>query len=104
MEDNLPELKEDEFRAFLQLKNNRHWRSLQRLGPMMCSDMDAPRDGLITLLHGTYDLATRYDEGVGRVKGVGKATATALLHELANRLGVSLWILDGVWWGLQKMT
>ena len=32
----LPELTAEDFRAFLVFKNNRHWISLQRMGPAIC--------------------------------------------------------------------
>src|SRR4051812_10650175 len=44
--DRLNDLTADEFRSFLQFRNNQHWLSLQRLGPGITADMDRLREAL----------------------------------------------------------
>ena len=43
-------LTEEEFRSFLNARNNRHWRGLDRMGPFICADMDRLRKALAILL------------------------------------------------------
>lgn len=143
--ENIPNLSEEDFRSFLYFENNRHWSGLYRKGLAICEDMDALRETLSILLDPIAPLANRYDEAVSRVKGLGKALATAimlvaypsqygvwnntsenalkevelwrdfvrgrtpgqqyeqinqLLLQLAGDLGVDLWTLDALMWGV----
>jgi len=75
----LPQLRQDEFHAFLLLENNRHWSGLHRLSPKMCADMELLRDALSTLLDESQPVESRLDQAVSIVNGMGKAVATAIL-------------------------
>jgi len=76
---NLDSLSEEVFRSFLYFENNKHWTGLQRTANLITSDMDALRKGLAILLDESRPLAERFDEALKRVKGMGKALATAIL-------------------------
>ena len=138
-------LSEEDFRSFLYFENNRHWSGLYRHVTTLTEDMDALREALIILLNPDQPLASRYDKAVGRIKGFGKALATAillvsspdrygvwnntsesalkqvglwqdlvrgktagqqyenlnlLLNQLAADLGIDLWTLDALMWGV----
>lgn len=73
-------LREDEFRAFLDLKNNRHWSGLHRMGPRICRDMPRLRAALDVLLDEGRPIDARVDHAVERISGMGKAIVTAVLH------------------------
>ncbi len=75
----LADLTEEDFRSFLYIENNRHWTSLYRQVRALTADMDALRQALAILLDEERPLASRFDEALGRVKGLGKALATAIL-------------------------
>lgn len=45
----------------------------------MCADMDALRAGLLLLADESQPLASRFDEALAKVHGLGKGTATAIL-------------------------
>jgi len=77
--EHLPQLRQDEFHAFLLVENNKHWSGLHRHSPKMCADMDLLRDALVTLLDGSQPVEHRLDQAVTRVNGMGKAVATAIL-------------------------
>jgi len=77
--EHLPELSQEEFHAFLLLKNNQHWSGLQRLSPKMCADMSLLRSALTTLTDETQPIESRLDQAVTTVHGMGKAVATAIL-------------------------
>lgn len=143
--ENIPILSEEDFRSFLYFENNRHWSGLYRHVTTLSEDMEALRETLAILLDPVRPLASRYDEAVGRIKGFGKALATALLlvsspneygvwnntsenalrqlglwqdfvrgrtpgqqYEQINRLlvqiagdlGIDLWTLDALMWGV----
>jgi len=74
------EIKEHEFASFLHFRNNKHWSGLDRATPMMTADMDVLRDALSILVDASEPLADRYTQAVRRIKGLGKATATAILQ------------------------
>lgn len=142
---NIPDLSEEEFRSFLYFENNRHWSGLYRHVTALTEDMVALRQALLILLDSGRPLANRYNEAVGRVKGFGKALATAillvsspnengvwnntsegalrqvglwqeyvrgktpgqqyeqlnqLLKQMSIDLGIDLWTLDALMWGL----
>lgn len=82
------DLQEEQITAFLDFKNNQHW-TLQRQKSHITRDMEALRVGLSVLLNEERPLAPRYTEGVGMVKGMGKAIATAILQvAFPDRYGV----------------
>ncbi len=76
----LPNLMEEEFRAFLRFSNNRHWTGLERLGPRICGEMDRLRAALDVLHDNDRSIKDRVDEAVGNVPGMGKAIVTAILQ------------------------
>jgi hypothetical protein len=143
--ENIPMLSEEVFRSFLYFENNRHWSGLYRHLSALCADMELLRSTLSILLDPTRPLASRFDEATGRIKGLGKALATAillvsypdsygvwnntsekalreiglwrefvrgrtpgqqyekintLLIKLASDLGIDLWTLDALMWGV----
>ncbi len=49
-DEHLPALSEEEFRGFLSFRNNRHWKSLDRLGSAICKDMPRLRRALQILV------------------------------------------------------
>jgi hypothetical protein len=148
--DNLDKLTEEDFRQFLLFKNNRHWVSLQRLGPAICADMKRLREALATLLDETQPIRDRLNRLVppgkpcfvprlhkavltpillvthpdqyGVWNSVSEAALKALslwpeldrkkpfgeryervnavLTHLAKVLGVDLWTLDSLLWGV----
>jgi len=80
----LDELTEEEFRAFLYFRNNRHWVSLQRLGPAVCEDMARLRTALGILLDESRPIRERLDEmvpvrGPAFVPRLSKAILTPIL-------------------------
>jgi hypothetical protein len=87
--ENIVNLTEDDFRSFLYFENNRHWSGLYRHVTTLTEDMDALREAITILLNPALPLASRYDKAVGRMKGLGKAVATAiLLVSSPNEYGV----------------
>jgi hypothetical protein len=87
--ENIPDLNEEDFRSFLYFENNRHWSGLYRHVTTLTEDMDALRETIGILLNSKHPLAERYNEAVGRIKGFGKAIATAiLLVSSPDRYGV----------------
>lgn len=77
--EHIPEMTETEFRSFLSFENNQHWTGLHRHAPQLTADMDRLRETLLTLLDPDLPLIERFDGSLGRVKGFGKALATAIL-------------------------
>lgn len=77
--DHLPSLTEAEVQSFLRFENNHHWSSIHRSGARICEDMDNLREALSVLLDRSRPLAQRYNEAVGKIKGLGKATTTPIL-------------------------
>jgi len=77
--EHLPDLSQEEFHAFLLLKNNQHWSGLQRHSPKMCADMPLLRSALTALIDETQPIESRLDQAATTVHGMGKAVATAIL-------------------------
>jgi Endonuclease NucS len=77
---NLAALKESEFRDFLHYESNHHWTGLHRSANSLCADMDKLKESLQILLDESRPVESRLDEVSGRVKGLGKATMTAILQ------------------------
>jgi len=85
----VPEITEDEFRAFLLLENNHHWSGLHRQGPRICSDMPKLRKALGILVDETRSVEVRLDKVTNMVSGLGKNIATAILIVMQpDRYGV----------------
>ncbi len=74
------EIEEHEFTSFLHFRNNKHWSGLDRSIPHLTSDMEQLREGLSRLVDPSEPLAERATAAVRQVKGMGKATATAILQ------------------------
>ncbi|WP_263787974.1 endonuclease NucS domain-containing protein [Salinibacter grassmerensis] len=73
-------IEEHEFTSFLHFRNNKHWSGLDRSIPSLTSDMEELREGLACLVDPSEPLAERATAAVRHVKGMGKATATAILQ------------------------
>ena len=75
----IPQLRQEEFHAFLLGENNRHWSGLQRHSPKMCADMAGLRNALAVLVGEEQPVERRIDQAISAVPGMGKAVATAIL-------------------------
>jgi hypothetical protein len=84
------EIKEHEFASFLHHRNNKHWSGLDRATPMLTADMDALREALSVLVDASEPLDERYTQAIRRIKGLGKATATAIL-QVAHPDSCAVW-------------
>ena len=78
------QLTEEEFRGFLMFRNNKHWLSLQRMGPAICADMDRLRKGLAILLDDGRPIRDRLNflvpvRGPAYVPRLSKAVLTPIL-------------------------
>lgn len=78
-EDHLPGLTKEELRDFLLFENNCHWTGLHRQVNRMCLDMPKLREALRILLYGDGPVGPRLETAIGRVYGMGKGIATAIL-------------------------
>ena len=72
-------LSEEEFKSFLQFRNNKHWTGLYRSQAKMCADLDVLRRALRILLDEGQPIGSRYTEAVRMVNGMGRGIATAIL-------------------------
>jgi len=87
--ENIPNLTEEDFRSFLYFENNKHWTGLNRQAGRLTANMDALRQALAVLLDEEQPLAHRFDEALNRVRGLGKALASAILMVVyPDRYGV----------------
>ncbi len=77
--EHIPELAEEEVKAFLRFDSNKHWTGLHRQGNRICVDMDVLRHALAQLLDETKPLPERLVHAVESVRGLGKGIATAML-------------------------
>ena len=82
--DRLAQLTEADFRDFLMWRHNKHWKSLQRMGPAICADMPRLRTALSILLDESRPIADRLDElvptsGSAFVPRLSKAVLTPIL-------------------------
>ncbi len=75
----LDSLTADEFKEFLQDRNNHHWSGLYRKGGRACDDMPKLRAMLKALLDETHPIDERFDQVINQVAGMGKALMTAIL-------------------------
>lgn len=83
--ENLDDLTAEEYRSFLIFKNNKHWQSLQRMGPAHTANMDLLRSALKTLADEGLSLEKRLDtllppDGSVMVSRLGTATITPILQ------------------------
>ncbi|WP_206238134.1 endonuclease NucS domain-containing protein [Novosphingobium terrae] len=76
----IPHLSKEEIKPFFYFENNKHWSGLFRQVNRICGDMTAFREALMVLVDETQPIATRVDEAVFRIKGLGKGIVTALLQ------------------------
>src|ERR1035441_2724979 len=81
--DNLGKITQDDFRAFLTFKNNKHWANIQRQ-PNIYADMERLRNALAALLDETKPIQDRLDKIMDKngplyVKGLGRAVLTPIL-------------------------
>ena len=102
--EHIAELTEDEFRSFLLFENNHHWTGLHRQGPRICADLPRLREALALLLDESRPVESRLDTVVGRITGMGKAIATAILlvgypdkYGVWNRTSQAGMLQLGVW-------
>lgn len=77
--EHMPDLTVEEFVPFLYIENNKHWSSLYRQRSRLTADMEKLRHALGTLLDESHPIASRLDEAINSVHGLGKALATAVL-------------------------
>lgn len=88
------ELSYDEFRAFLQFTNNRHWTGISRHVGSITADMGRLRDTLGVLVDESLSIGERVDavlsaDGSARIRGLAKAVVTPiLLVSYPDRYGV----------------
>jgi len=81
--DNLGNVTQETFRAFLVFKNNKHWANIQRQ-PNIYADMDRLRKALAVLLDETTPIQDRLDKIMDKnrglyIKGLGRAVLTPIL-------------------------
>lgn len=82
--DHIPNLTEEEFRGFLNYSNNRHWKSLHRLGGRVTEDLNALRHALLVLLDESEAIEKRLRRlrparGDPMVKYLGRSIITPIL-------------------------
>lgn len=81
---NIPNLTAEEFKSFLSIKNNKHWKGIHRQSGLLTRDMDRLREALSILVDEERPLRERLEklfpkEQLGFVKGLGRAIATPIL-------------------------
>ena len=69
----------EEFVSFLYVENNKHWYSLYRQRSNLTADLTRLQRALTLLLDEGQPIASRLEEAVAMVRGLGKAVATAML-------------------------
>ena len=69
----------EDYKAFLQFKNNRHWTGLYRAGNAVANDMPTLRGKLEILLDEALPISQRID-AAETIYGLGKGIVTAILH------------------------
>ena len=79
----VPSITEDQFKAFLLLKNNKHWAGIHRQ-PNIYADMDRLRATLLVLLDESQPIQNRLDKIANKsgplyIKGLGRAVLTPIL-------------------------
>jgi hypothetical protein len=81
--DNIPDITEQQFKAFLLFKNNKHWAGIHRQSNIY-ADMDRLKTALKVLLDETQSIQDRLDKitdksGPLYIKGLGRAVLTPIL-------------------------
>jgi hypothetical protein len=101
---NLTNLSEEEFRSFLYIENNQHWDRLYRHKGRLTENMEALRQALAVLLDEERPLPQRFDDALSRIKGLGRAVATAILlvvypdrYGVWNTISESALKMLGIW-------
>ena len=90
----ISELSEDDFKSFLDFKNNRHWTGLDRHKESLTEDMGKLRNALNILLDESKPILERYNtirskNNGNLVNGLAKALMTAILHiEYPEKYGI----------------
>ena len=69
----------EKFRAFLRIKENRHWISINRHSGELTSDLDSLKRALLILVDESRPVSDRIDDARKLVKGLGKAVISAIL-------------------------
>lgn len=77
--DRIFQLNAEDFRDFLRFEHNRHWTNLSRPVRFLLQNLPALREALAILVDEGRPVGERLDEAHERVRGLGKAIATALL-------------------------
>ncbi len=80
---NIPSLTEEQFKAFLLLKNNKHWTGIHRQ-PNIYADMERLKATLLVLLDESQPIQDRLDKITDKneslyIKGLGRAVVTPIL-------------------------
>ncbi|MFC1531515.1 endonuclease NucS domain-containing protein, partial [Gemmatimonadota bacterium] len=92
--ENLTSLTAEDFRGFLNFKNNHHWIGLDRLGPAICKDMQKLRKALAILQDESRTVDKRLNGLVPRgepnlVPRLGRAVLTPILMiQFPDKYGV----------------
>lgn len=81
---NIPSLSEEDFRGFLNYKNNRHWTGIHRHSSALVSDMNRLREALVILLDENKPLENRLrilrpHKGEPFIKGLARSVITPIL-------------------------
>jgi hypothetical protein len=85
----IPHLTAEEIRPFFYFEHNHHWSGLHRQANRICGAIDAFRPLLLRLRDESAPIADRLDQVIGRITGLGKGIATALLLVMfPDRYGV----------------
>ena len=81
--ENIHSITEEDYRSFLIFSNNKHWNSLQRMGPAQTVDMDLLRKALSILVDENRSIKERLDTLLGpsgaMIPRLGPATLTPIL-------------------------
>jgi len=91
---NIGKLSRETVLEFLQFKNNRHWKGLERSGPQFTKNMNRLREAIALLVDESEPLRSRLErlrprEGRAMVPFLGPAVITAILHVVySDRYGV----------------
>jgi len=79
MPDNIEKLSAEDYLAFLQSENNKHWTGLYRKGNAVASNMQSLRVKLKILVDESMSISQRYNE-TNLIDGLGKGIITAILQ------------------------
>lgn len=87
--ENLSSLEARDVKEFLRHDVNLHWSGLHRNQANLLRDMELLRSRFEVLMDEDRPIAERYNEAIPAVSGLGKGTATAILHvTFPNRYSV----------------